>query len=119
VNWPHLAFRSSIRTLLTSRGAVDSSVLSKNYHSHPHPMPWFLFEVVIMGYSPLGSSFDRHPEAHGTTLLKNPIVNEIAAVRPIFHTAVYITYAMTLSNCVVLLLCRYNGRRLGSQQARC
>jgi hypothetical protein len=34
-----------------------------------------------MGYSPLGSSFDRHPEAHGTTLLKNPIVNEIAAVR--------------------------------------
>lgn len=31
-----------------------------------------------MGYSPLGSSFDRHPEAHGTTLLKHPLVAEIA-----------------------------------------
>ena len=29
-------------------------------------------KVVVMGYSPMGSSFDRYPEAHGTTLLKHP-----------------------------------------------
>ena len=29
-------------------------------------------KLVVMGYSPMGSSFDRYPEAHGTTLLKHP-----------------------------------------------
>eukprot|EP01043_Picozoa_sp_COSAG02_P002913 COSAG02_NODE_68_length_42582_cov_52.351129_49_plen_127_part_01 len=31
-----------------------------------------------MGYSPLGGSSDRAPEAHGTTLLEHPTVNAIA-----------------------------------------
>lgn len=34
--------------------------------------------IVMMGYSPMGSSFDRFPDGHGTTLLKHPLVNEIA-----------------------------------------
>jgi len=32
-----------------------------------------------MGYSPLGSSADRHPPGHDTVLLKHPIVAEVAA----------------------------------------
>ena len=34
--------------------------------------------IAVMGYSPLGSSADRFPAAHGTTLLNHPTVNEIA-----------------------------------------
>jgi len=34
--------------------------------------------IAVMGYSPLGSSADRFPAAHGTTLLNHATVNEIA-----------------------------------------
>ena len=68
--------------------------------------------VVVMGYSPLGSSFDRHPEAHGTTLLKNPIVNEIATVRSRKCTRFH---ASTSLHCTLWRA----GRRLASQPARC
>lgn len=34
--------------------------------------------IVVMGYSPMGSSFDRFPAGHDTTLLKHPLVNEVA-----------------------------------------
>ena len=34
--------------------------------------------IRVMGYSPLGGSSDRAPEAHGTTLLEHPTVNAIA-----------------------------------------
>ena len=34
--------------------------------------------IVVMGFSPMGSSFDRYPAGHETTLLKHPLVNEIA-----------------------------------------
>ena len=34
--------------------------------------------IRVMGYSPLGGSSDRAPDAHGTTLLTHPTVNAIA-----------------------------------------
>ena len=34
--------------------------------------------IKVMGYSPLGSSADRYPAAHGTTLLKHPVVMRVA-----------------------------------------
>ena len=38
--------------------------------------------IRVMGYSPLGGSSDRAPDAHGTTLLTHPTVSchNIAAV---------------------------------------
>ena len=35
--------------------------------------------IRVMAYSPLGSSADRSPLQHGTTLLKHPIVAKVAA----------------------------------------
>ena len=35
-------------------------------------------KIAVMGYSPLGSSAQRSPDAHGTTLLNHPAVAEIA-----------------------------------------
>ena len=37
-------------------------------------------KIIVMGYSPLGSSAQRSPEAHGTTLLAHPKVAESATV---------------------------------------
>lgn len=34
--------------------------------------------IIVMGYSPLGSSAQRSPEAHGSTLLAHPVVVEVA-----------------------------------------
>ena len=39
-------------------------------------------KLVVMGYSPMGSSFDRYPEAHGTTLLKHPARSPPASPPP-------------------------------------
>ena len=41
--------------------------------------------IRVMGYSPLGSSADRSPEAHGTTLLNHPGVKAIADATGEFH----------------------------------
>ena len=38
-----------------------------------------LMGIAVMGYSPLGSAQQKHPEAHGCTLLRHPAVEAIAA----------------------------------------
>ena len=67
-----------LRSVATIPPAVNQVELHPYFQQQEMVAYCAAHRIAVMGYSPLGSSADRFPAAHGTTLLNHPTIRELA-----------------------------------------